>query len=174
MHVGRRSCVLLYAILITCFWCRDALASAPHFCLDGAPHEFRSNVLSLNTETEEGQVENICLICGYTYMEYLPATGHDYGEWQIVEENTASGNRIKRRICQKCDRAEVQTVKMEPLSEQAKGDSEGESNWNANGLDYVLSVSLGGLWGYVILVLWYNQLVLGWYKRACPKNRKGR
>lgn len=135
-------------------------ANTTYSCEDGI-HEFESHIRVLNTEDTQGEVENICIICGYSYIEYLPATGHQFGEWETVDENTKMGIRTEKRVCLGCHRSEFREV---PIRVE----------WKANQMDYLLSASIGGIWGYGALALWYDGLVLNWYKKNSRINRKRR
>lgn len=171
MYWGKVNRILICTIMMTCLWCGSTVANTVGLCLDGDPHEFESHILIPNTEESEGQVENVCTRCDFTYIEYLPATGHTYGEWQLVEEQ--DGSRIERSECLQCHRTEVRVVRSEP--EQLEPEMQKpELSWHANEMDYILSASIAGLWSYIALVLWYNSLVLNWYKRECRKKLKGR
>lgn len=172
MYWGRVIRMLLCTVIMVCLWCGSTIADTVDSCPNGATHEFESHILVPNTEESEGQVENICIHCGYTYIEYLPVTGHTYGEWQFVEEQEGSGTRIERHECLGCHRGEVRVVKN--VSEPKPESKPPASLWHAKAMDYVLSASIGGLWGFTVLVLWYNSLVLSWYKRECGKHLKSR
>lgn len=170
MYWGRVIRVLLCTVLLTGLWCESTIAAVTDSCPFGESHEFESKILVPNNEKSEGEVENFCIHCGWSYIEYLPATGHEFGEWQPVEKNEESGTAIERRVCLQCGRGEVRTVGFEREPEQ----SETETIWRPNKMDYALSVSIGGMWGYVALILWYNSLVLNWYKREYRKNMRNR
>jgi len=172
VYWGKIIRMLICTAIAVCLWCGSTVADTVGLCPGGESHEFESHIMVLNTEESEGQVENICIHCGYTYTEYLPTTGHTYEEWQLVEVQEGSGSRIERRECQGCHRSEVRVVGSVPAPEL--GPEQLESLWQTNEMDYVLSASIGGLWGYTVVVLWYNSLVLNWYKRECRKNLKNR
>lgn len=164
--------MLLCTLLFTILCCGVGNADMHPYCTGGKQHEFESHILKPNSEESAGQVENVCILCGYTYMEYLPATGHHYGEWNVVEERTESGIRIERRECQSCHRDEVRTVRIDPSFPDSDSAQEKESGINR--IDFALSASIGGIWGCTAAVLWYNSLVLNWYKRERAKALKRR
>ena len=172
MRVRKRLYALLCALLLTILCCVTGYADTHPACTGGEQHEFESHILILNSEESEGQVENVCTLCGYTYIEYLPATGHHYGDWEVLEERPESGVRIERRECQDCHRGEVRTVRIEPPVQETEPDPEEEEGINQ--MDYVLSASIGGVWGCTAAALWYNSLVLNWYKRESMKILKKR
>lgn len=173
MCFDRKSRVLLCSVLIVCLWYGSAFAATTYSCSDGSPHEFQSQILVLSTEEEEGQVENVCLKCGYRYIEYLPATGHKYGEWYIVEESFGTNRRIERRECVQCHRGELRTVVIETnLGDKSEPGS--RDVWSMNRFDYVSVASISGIWVYGAAVLWYNQLVLNRFKKQLRRNRRKR
>ena len=47
------------------------------------------------TETEDGYIEYTCTICGETYREVLPATGHDFVETDRVEPTETEDGYIE-------------------------------------------------------------------------------
>ncbi|WP_460643423.1 hypothetical protein [Lacrimispora brassicae] len=172
MQLRKKLLMLLCTLLLTILCCGVGNADTHPACTGGKQHEFESHILILNSEESEGQVENVCTLCGYTYIEYLPATGHHYGNWKVVEERPESGIRIERRECQGCHRDEVRTVRIDPPPPNS--DSTQEEEPGINPMDFVLSASVGGVWGCTIAALWYNSLVLNWYKRERAKALKRR
>ena len=172
MQVREKLLMLLCTLFLTILCCGVGYADTHPACTGGQQHEFESHILKLNSEDSEGLVENVCTLCGYTYIEHLPATGHHYGDWKVVEERPESGIRIEQRECQGCHRGEVRTVRIEltsPDSDPAQEDEPG-----INRMDFVLSASIGGVWGCTIAALWYNSLVFNWYKRESAKALKRR
>ena len=172
MRLKIRLHALLLTLLLSILCCGAGYADTHPPCTGGSEHEFESHILVLNSEDSEGQVENVCTLCGYTYIEHLPATGHHYGDWQVVEEKTESGIRIERRECRDCHRSEVRTVRVEPPVQAQE--VQPEEDPGINQMDYVLSASIGGVWGCAAAALWYNSLVLNWYKRESMKFMKMR
>mgnify|MGYP003623357706 CR=1 FL=1 len=172
MRLRRRLQALLCSLLLTILICGAGYADTHPPCPAGGTHEFESHILVLNSEESEGQVENVCTLCGYTYIEYLPKTGHNFGDWEVVEERPETGVRIERRECQGCHRGEVRTVRIEQPPADAGSTPEEEPGINQ--MDYVLSASIGGVWGCTAAALWYNSLVLNWYKRESMKILKMR
>jgi hypothetical protein len=175
LQLRKKLLTLLGTLLITILCCRVGYADTHPACTGGPQHEFESHILVLNSEESEGLVENVCTLCGYTYIEHLPATGHKYGDWITVEERPESRIRIERRECQICHRAEVRTIRIESSSPDSDSIQEEKSEKPAiNQMDYLLSSSVGGVWVCTAAVLWYNSLVFNWYKReSAVKNRRG-
>lgn len=169
MKLRKKFLILPCALLLATLCSGIGYANKHPACTGGGQHEFESRILQLNSEESEGQVENVCIICGYNYIEYLPKTGHQYGDWNVVEERLESGFRIEQRQCQECHRNEIRTVRIEPVIPDFEPAQEEESSINE--MDVVLSSLLVGIWGYAAAVIWYNRLVLNWYKKECAKKR---
>ncbi|HBG13403.1 MAG TPA: hypothetical protein DDX68_20225 [Clostridium sp.] len=175
MQLRKKLLTLLGTLLITILCCTVGYADTHPACTGGPQHEFESHILALNSEESEGQVENVCTLCGYTYIEYLPATGHKYDDWKTIEERPESRTRIERRECLVCHRAEVRTIRIESSSQDSDSIQEEKSGKpGINQMDYLLSSSVGGVWMWAAAALWYNSLVFNWYKREiAAKKRRG-
>lgn len=139
-------------------------ASPMEGCIDGS-HEFESELLVPNTEDEEGQVRNTCIKCGYSYMEYLPRTGHQYGDWIVVEQDSEAGIQVEERECINCHRTEHRETEI-PLTEGIDETEETGNKRKGNAMDYILLSTITCVWSYAAVMLWYNSLVLNWYKKA--------
>ncbi|MSS10660.1 hypothetical protein FYJ38_18720 [Clostridium sp. WB02_MRS01] len=175
MQLRKKLLTLLGTLLITILCCTVGYADTHPACTGGPQHEFESHILVLNSEESEGQVENVCTLCGYTYIEYLPATGHKYDGWKTIEERPESKTRTERRECLVCHRAEVRTIRTTSSSPETESIQEEKSEKHGiNQMDYILSSSIGGVWVCTAAVLWYNGLVLNWYKRESTKRLKRR
>lgn len=160
--------LFICVIFFVCLFCGSGYADTGPDCPNG-DHEFESHILVLNQEDKEGQVENICIHCGYSYIEFLPATGHHLGEWQISEATADDGTRYEYRNCELCGRIETRPAVAVP--EEAKEETAGL--WKPNGMDVVLSFSISGLWAFAGAALWYNSLVLNWYKKQIRIKKRG-
>lgn len=51
------------------------------------------------TENEDGEKIFTCKICGYKYIEILPATGHDWSAWITDRKATCTGPGQQHRTC---------------------------------------------------------------------------
>jgi len=51
------------------------------------------------TEEEEGVLIYTCSLCGYEYIEVIPATGHDWSEWFTDIEASCTEEGHQYRIC---------------------------------------------------------------------------
>lgn len=155
-------------------------ASETHSCADGR-HEYESRILHINTEYEDGQVENTCVRCGHSYIEILPATGHTFGEWEVIKEATNTETGLESRQCTDCNRVYERvipvvktTVKPIESTLVANLADPPAVQPKPNAMDYVLVGSISGVWAYTFLMLWYNGLVINWDKRERLKKRKGK
>lgn len=161
-------CVLFAAaVLCVILFCLTSYAQSqtrfPH-----CTHEYVSQILVPASEREQGKAQNTCIYCGDAYIEYLPATGHVFGPWI-----TAAGSQgwLERRSCSQCGRSEERVRPGTPAVSE-KPSAEQENAWGINSMDYVLTAATGGVWGYAAIALWWNSLVLVWYKKECLCKKK--
>jgi len=61
------------------------------------------------TCTEDGVIVYTC-ICGDSYSEVIPATGHSWGEWRIIKEATVFEDGEERRTCDNCGATESNVI----------------------------------------------------------------
>lgn len=166
----RRGCkVSVITILYTFFFCFTSFAQPESECPHGT-HEYVSQLLVPATEQEQGQVKNTCIYCGEVSTEYLPATGHAFGPWETTQEGE---NHFERRTCSRCGRSEERELPITVVVPE-KPPAGTKAVWRANNMDYVLTAATGGVWGYAAVVLWWNSLVLIWYKEECLRKKKER
>ena len=88
------------------------------------------------TCTEDGLTEGKkCSVCGDILVEpkVIPATGHKFGEWTVINEPTGLTEGIKERICEKCGEKETENI---PKVKYIYGDADG--NGAINMLDVLL------------------------------------
>lgn len=59
-----------------------------------------------------------CTACDYSTFEEIPATGHDYSEWEYAKDNsgnllqtTCVSDGLKERVCQNCGDRQTETEK---------------------------------------------------------------
>ena len=72
------------------------------------------------TCTTDGYDTVKCLNCKLIYnINYVPATGHSFGDWTVTKKLTCTTDRVEIRRCGKCDEIETRTTK-------AKGHKQGE------------------------------------------------
>lgn len=62
--------------------------------------------------TTDGHIDYKCSVCGDTFVEVIPATGHNYGEWTTVTEAAVGKDGLKKRVCSICGGEEHETIPM--------------------------------------------------------------
>lgn len=93
-----------------------------------------SRVVTKPTCTAEGYTTYTCALCGYSGQEaQTPATGHSFGDWEVVREATAQAPGEQKRTCRDCGHEErTEIPKLESLPGDATCDGE------VNALDVIL------------------------------------
>ena len=51
-----------------------------------------------------------CKDCKQTITQDISALGHDFGEWEIVTEPTATTAGEKQRTCTRCKKTETESI----------------------------------------------------------------
>ncbi len=54
------------------------------------------------TCTEDGSKSKYCTICGDEITEIIPATGHDYSDWNVTKERTCTEDGSREQVCENC------------------------------------------------------------------------
>ena len=67
-------------------------------CADGC-HQFTITITRPATEEEDGERLYVCDLCGYSYTESIPATGHLWSSWITDVEPTCASEGHRYRIC---------------------------------------------------------------------------
>ena len=68
-------------------------------------------VVTLPTCTEEGYTTYTCTDCGYSYIrDYVPATGHSFGEWTTTVYPTCTEDGQEKRVCSECGASETNAI----------------------------------------------------------------
>jgi len=62
-------------------------------------HKYTPTVISDPTPTQTGETKNTCDLCGHSYIQIVPATGHQWGEWITDKEPTCALPGQKHRDC---------------------------------------------------------------------------
>ena len=66
-------------------------------------HTFLSKVLSESTCTVQGEAEETCTECGYSYTYKLPLAAHEAGDWTEILKATETAEGLRERRCTNCD-----------------------------------------------------------------------
>ena len=73
-------------------------------------HEYLAEVTAEPTCTENGVKTWTCEICGEQYTECIPALGHSFGDWAVLQKPTTSEEGLEERSCIRCGYMEQRTV----------------------------------------------------------------
>ena len=78
--------------------------------LEPLGHDYSDTVVAPTCE-EEGYTLHECTRCGDSYQDqFVPAAGHDYGEWETVTEATCTTDGSQKRVCKVCGNEEIQVI----------------------------------------------------------------
>ena len=104
------------------------------------------------TCTADGLTEGShCADCGKVLkaQETVPMLGHDWGEWKVVKEATATVAGSRERSCKTCGKTETETIAKLPESETTGKITEKTTEANGSGKEYTSVGSLFGCTGAV-------------------------
>ena len=65
-------------------------------------HTFSSKILTESTCTVQGEAEETCTECGYSYTYKLPLAAHKSGEWVETLKATETSEGLQERRCTNC------------------------------------------------------------------------
>ena len=65
-------------------------------------HTFSSKILTESTCTVQGEAEETCTECGYSYTYKLPLAAHKSGEWVETLKATETAEGLQERRCTNC------------------------------------------------------------------------
>jgi rubredoxin len=100
--------IFLFCALICCLNGMPAVAASTQ-CAQGQ-HDFETAIVDA-TDTTDGSITYTCRICGYSYTEPIPATGHQWSDWITDKEPTCGSEGHAYRYCLKNDDArEAETL----------------------------------------------------------------
>ena len=110
-----------------------AIAASGFTAEETHTHDFdyeNGTVLEPATCMEPGIALYPCKTCSATEMDTLAATGHTFGDWEIVTPADFGTTGEKKRTCIHCDALETETIpavtaKLEKISITAATDTEG-------------------------------------------------
>src|SRR5699024_775192 len=66
---------------------------------------------------EDGVRTTTCTVCGVEYTEVIPATGHQYGAWTVVNEATETEEGLRERVCSVCGEKESEVIHVLAMEE---------------------------------------------------------
>ena len=66
------------------------------------PHDYVASVTTPATCTTDGVRTYTCSMCGDSYTEVIPATGHTFGPWVTIDSPTCSQSGSEQRTCSTC------------------------------------------------------------------------
>ena len=104
------------------------------------------------TCTADGLTEGShCADCGKVLkaQETVPMLGHDWSEWKVVKEATATVAGSRERSCKTCGKTETETIAKLPESETTGKTTEKTTEANGSGKEYTSVGSLFGCTGAV-------------------------
>ena len=74
-------------------------------------HLLISHTAKEETCTEAGwDTYNTCFICDYTTFKEIPATGHSYGDWEVIEEPSCTKAGKEAILCTTCGSMIKETI----------------------------------------------------------------
>ena len=77
-------------------------------------HEYQVTVVQ-PTCMEQGYQLHVCPKCGDHFQDnFIPALGHNYGEWAQIREATCTEEGLMERECIRCHGKETKTVSVIP------------------------------------------------------------
>ena len=74
------------------------------------PHDYVASVTTEPTCTVDGVRTYTCSMCGDSYTEAIPATGHTFGPWTTVTSPTCTQSGSEQRSCSVCGYTETRGV----------------------------------------------------------------
>jgi len=78
--------------------------------LEALGHDYAETVVAPACE-EEGYTLHECTRCGDSYRDgFVPALGHDYGEWETITEATCTTDGSQKRVCKVCGAEDTQAI----------------------------------------------------------------
>ena len=93
--------VILQILLVTgfVFCCAATTAFAAAYDCASGIHDYDTVIIDA-TETENGSITYTCKLCGYSYVDSIPAFGHIWGAWVVDAEPTCVRQGHEYRVCQ--------------------------------------------------------------------------
>ncbi len=97
-----------YTAYVYCNDCHTVVSGRETLPL--ADHSWGDWVVTQPTCTTNGKKERTCTVCSKKETETIEATGHEYGEWEILKSPTCDAAGRNQRVCTKCNATEIQLV----------------------------------------------------------------
>lgn len=143
--------------MLCAFLCVLMLVSGCAFAGAECAHEYEATFYPPNCN-DQGYTEYVCKLCGDRIQDgFINATGHMYGEWQVLTEATCSSTGLEKRVCRVCQGTETRTV---PMLDHADTDGDGQ----CDSCDFVFEVEEDKeLSPYEWLKLFFRNII-AWFK----------
>lgn len=88
----------------------NGVTSLCHVKVAVCNHEY-DKVVTDPTCTEKGYTTYTCKKCGDSYTgDYTEPLGHDFGEWETVQEATETETGLAKRSCKRCKEEETKSI----------------------------------------------------------------
>ena len=89
------------------------------------------NVVDVQCEKDGYTGDTVCSKCGYIIKtgEIIKATGHQFGEWKIIQKATYEKEGIEKRDCEKCSTSETRTIPRLDKNKENKERLFGTDKW---------------------------------------------
>lgn len=92
----------------------NGVTSLCHVKVAVCNHEY-DKVVTDPTCTEKGYTTYTCKKCGDSYIgDYTEPLGHEFGEWETVQEATEDEAGLEKRTCVRCDEEETREIPRKP------------------------------------------------------------
>lgn len=110
---------VIYAVAVCdTYWDSDVVNDTA-FC----EHKYESRITKNAACAEEGERAYTCGLCGKSYTEVIPATGHSYDEGTVTAEPTTDKEGIRTYTCTICSHTEQEVIP-KLLSSETPGETE--------------------------------------------------
>lgn len=63
------------------------------------PHIYRAEVITPHTSTQEGLRKITCVVCGHSFTQVVPTSGHSWSEWRTNIAATCTSEGSLYRVC---------------------------------------------------------------------------
>ncbi len=75
-----------------------------------AAHTYNETITTPAGCTTEGAKTFTCTVCGYSYIETIPATGHSFGEWKVTTAPACEKEGTETCTCAACGATKTRPV----------------------------------------------------------------